>query len=131
MAGGRVGQPKKKVSNPPPVIARSILTRGASSHKEVVSAGLDVQRSESIANGSRSPTIKEDLLRKPMFLRQWAPDFEIKEDLLRVLPVWIQFPHLPLQWGTKSISKLASVVGRPVVTAECTTKNLRVSYCGF
>lgn len=65
----------------------------------------------------------------PLFLREWKPDFVIKEDLLRVMPLWVTFPRLPLYlWGDKSLSKIASAVGKPLMTDECTTKKLRVSY---
>ena len=53
----------------------------------------------------------------------------MKEDLLRVLPIWITLPQLPLHlWGERSISKIASVVGKPITTDECTAKKLRISY---
>lgn len=48
----------------------------------------------------------------PLFLRNWAAEFEIREDLMCVVPLWITLPQLPLHlWGEKSISKIASVVG--------------------
>ncbi|KAF1896253.1 hypothetical protein Lal_00018532, partial [Lupinus albus] len=43
-----------------------------------------------------------------------APYFELKEELLRVLPIWIKLPlHL---WREKSISKITSALGKPLVT---------------
>lgn len=33
---------------------------------------------------------------KPLFLKPWSTDFEIKEDLLCVFPLWITLPNLPL-----------------------------------
>ncbi|XP_058768832.1 uncharacterized protein LOC131642624 [Vicia villosa] len=67
--------------------------------------------------------------RKPMFLHEWKPDFTMKEDMIRTLPLWVIFPHLPLvYWGEKSIGKIASALGKPITTDECTTKKLRVSY---
>lgn len=66
---------------------------------------------------------------KPLFIRYWTPDFEIKEDLLRILPLWVTFPNLPLHlWGEKCLSKIASTVGKPIATNECTAKKLRISY---
>lgn len=29
----------------------------------------------------------------PMFLKEWFPYFELKEDFLRILPIWIQLPQ--------------------------------------
>ncbi|XP_058746354.1 uncharacterized protein LOC131619255 [Vicia villosa] len=66
---------------------------------------------------------------KPLFLKYWTIDFELKEDLLRVLPLWITMPNLPLHlWGEKSLSKISSVVGRPIMTDECIARKLRISY---
>ncbi|CAI8595563.1 unnamed protein product [Vicia faba] len=66
---------------------------------------------------------------KPLFLKYWSPDFEIKEDILRVLPLWITLPNLPMHlWGKKSISNIASTIGKPITTDECTAKKLCISY---
>ncbi|XP_058725788.1 uncharacterized protein LOC131597091 [Vicia villosa] len=66
---------------------------------------------------------------KPLFLKYWSIEFELKDDLLRVLPLWITMPNLPLHlWGEKSISKITSVVGIPITTDECTARKLRISY---
>ncbi|XP_058766770.1 uncharacterized protein LOC131640389 [Vicia villosa] len=66
---------------------------------------------------------------RPVFLKSWSPDFEIMEDVLRVLPIWITFPNLPLHlWGKISISKISSAIGKPITTDECTAKKLRISY---
>ncbi|XP_058783636.1 uncharacterized protein LOC131658346 [Vicia villosa] len=66
---------------------------------------------------------------KPIFLKYWSIDFELKADLLRVLPLWITLPNLPLYlWGEKSISNITSDVGRPITTDECTARKLRISY---
>ncbi|XP_058746634.1 uncharacterized protein LOC131619563 [Vicia villosa] len=64
-----------------------------------------------------------------MLLRDWSPDFDLKRDMLRTLPIWVKLPHLPLYlWGKKSLSKIGSALGNPLVTDECTTNRLRVSY---
>lgn len=45
---------------------------------------------------------------KPLFLQYWLIGFEIKEDLLHVLPLWIQLmnvrirsctSHMPMFWS--------------------------------
>ncbi|XP_058774501.1 uncharacterized protein LOC131648792 [Vicia villosa] len=69
------------------------------------------------------------IYRKPMFLHEWTPEFQLKDDLLRVLPLWVIFPQLPLlYWGEESIGKIASALGKPLMMDECTAKKLRVSY---
>ncbi|CAK8573409.1 unnamed protein product [Lathyrus sativus] len=41
---------------------------------------------------------------KPLFLGQWSTAFEMREDLLRVLPLWIIMPNLPLHLWGKEVS---------------------------
>ncbi|XP_058749652.1 uncharacterized protein LOC131622633 [Vicia villosa] len=42
----------------------------------------------------------------PMILKEWRPDFDLKKDLLRTLPIWIKLPKLPLHlWGEHSLKK--------------------------
>lgn len=85
----------------------------------------------------KSKTNKEDVLRrgpytifkKPMFFQDWNPHFNMKVDAIRVLPIWVNFHQLPLKyWGEKSIGKVSSLIGKPMMTDECTEKKLRVSY---
>lgn len=65
----------------------------------------------------------------PLFIRDWSPDFEVNEDLMRVLPLWIKLPQLPLHLrGERSLAEIASDIGKPVVTDECTAKKLRITY---
>ncbi|XP_058777012.1 uncharacterized protein LOC131651365 [Vicia villosa] len=69
------------------------------------------------------------IYKKPIMLHDWSPKFTLQDDILRVLPIWVMFPQLPLvYWGEKSIGKIASAIGKPLMTDECTTKKLRVSY---
>ncbi|XP_058763772.1 uncharacterized protein LOC131637201 [Vicia villosa] len=69
------------------------------------------------------------IFKKPVLLHEWTPTFTLEDDVLRVLPVWVIFPQLPLvYWGDKSIGKIASAIGKPVITDECIRKKLRVSY---
>jgi hypothetical protein len=64
-----------------------------------------------------------------MLLRDWKPDFSLKRDMLRTLPIWVKLPQLPLYlWGIKSLNKIGSAIGNPLVTDECTAHKLRVSY---
>ncbi|XP_058732785.1 uncharacterized protein LOC131604357 [Vicia villosa] len=65
----------------------------------------------------------------PMILRDWKPNFSMKKDMLRTIPLWMKLPQLPLEyWGANSLKKIGSAIGRPVVTDECTAHKLRVSY---
>jgi len=54
-------------------------------------------------------------------------DFDTS-DLIR-MPVWVRFPNLPLQcWSPLCLSKLASVIGKPVHSDSPTTSMTRLSY---
>lgn len=65
----------------------------------------------------------------PMLLRKRKLGINLKQDMLRTLPIWAKLPQLPLHlWGAKSLSKIGSVLGTPMVTDECTANELRVSY---
>ena len=65
----------------------------------------------------------------PMILKEWRKGFNLKKDLMRTIPIWVKFPLLPLHlWGKSDLSKLASAIGIPFVTDECTASKLRVSY---
>ncbi|XP_058742592.1 uncharacterized protein LOC131615107 [Vicia villosa] len=64
-----------------------------------------------------------------LVLKTWRPDFNPKDDMVRTLPIWVKLPQLPLHlWGERSLNKIASAIGAPLVTDECTTHKLRVSY---
>ncbi|XP_058775297.1 uncharacterized protein LOC131649555 [Vicia villosa] len=65
----------------------------------------------------------------PMLLREWKPDFDMKKDMLCTLPIWIKLPQLPLYlWRAKSLSKIGSALGTPIVTGECTANKYRILY---
>ena len=53
----------------------------------------------------------------------------MERDMLRIVPIWVKFPNLPLSlWGETSLGKIGSVVGNPLFTDECTAVKLRVTY---
>ncbi|XP_058734025.1 uncharacterized protein LOC131605717 [Vicia villosa] len=65
----------------------------------------------------------------PLLLRDWKPGFSLKEDMLRTLPIWVKLPLLRLyQWGVRSLNKIGSALGNPLVTDECIASKARVSY---
>lgn len=66
---------------------------------------------------------------RPLILSVWTPNFYFQKDFLRVLPLWITYPKLPLYcWGPECLSRTASCVGKPFFADECTAKQLRVSF---
>lgn len=64
----------------------------------------------------------------PMFLKEWVDGLCLKDDLLRTMLIWVILPNLPLHlWGTTSVGKIGSALGKPLFTDECTASKLRVS----
>ncbi|XP_019232287.1 PREDICTED: uncharacterized protein LOC109212996 [Nicotiana attenuata] len=56
-------------------------------------------------------------------------DFKFDPGNVSVIPLWITFPGLPLGfWSTEALSKLASVVGKPLYTDKITAEMEKVSY---
>lgn len=66
---------------------------------------------------------------KPVIIKPWAADFNFYEEVLKVIPLWVKFPNLPLHcWGSDSLSRISSLLGVPLCADECTTKQERVSF---
>ena len=66
---------------------------------------------------------------KPIIVKHWTPDFYFHKEVLRVIPIWVRFPNLPLNcWTPDSLSRVGSLLGVPLFADECTTKQLRVSF---
>ncbi|XP_058766287.1 uncharacterized protein LOC131639859 [Vicia villosa] len=64
-----------------------------------------------------------------MVILEWRPDLSMARDMLRIVPIWVTLPQLPLHlWGERSLGKIGSVIGNPLYTDECTPSKLRVSY---
>ncbi|WMV32217.1 hypothetical protein MTR67_025602 [Solanum verrucosum] len=66
-----------------------------------------------------SPTIaavtSEVINYKPVIVKPWTTNFNFKDEVLKVIPLWVKFPNLPLNcWGTKSLSRITSVLGKPI-----------------
>ncbi|XP_019239612.1 PREDICTED: uncharacterized protein LOC109219599 [Nicotiana attenuata] len=74
-----------------------------------------------------NPTFKEML--KPLILKEWNPDFSIKNDSIRVVPIWVMFPGLPVQlWAKENLGRLACYIGKPLCTDTLTAHVDRISY---
>lgn len=64
-----------------------------------------------------------------MFVKEWVTGFNLKDDMLRTLLIWVKLPSLPLHlWGSKILGKIGSAIGKPMFSDECTANKLRVSY---
>lgn len=66
---------------------------------------------------------------KPVIIKPWTSDFNFYEKVLKVIPLWVKFPNLPLHcWGSDSLSRISSLLGVPICADECTTRQDKVSF---
>lgn len=51
----------------------------------------------------------------PIILKPWTSNFDFKEKFPIEIPLWVNFPKLPLNcWGVNSLSRIASAIGTPM-----------------
>ncbi|XP_020240887.1 uncharacterized protein LOC109819544 [Asparagus officinalis] len=66
---------------------------------------------------------------RPLLLKAWSSGDEIEKLNDYIYPMWIQFPALRLNlWNSKSLSKIASLIGKPIATDKLTASRQRLSY---
>ncbi|XP_020243020.1 uncharacterized protein LOC109821250 [Asparagus officinalis] len=66
---------------------------------------------------------------RPLLLKPWTIDEEFDRYKDNTYPMWIQLPGLRLNlWNAKSISKIVSVIGRPITTNKLITNRQRLAY---
>ncbi|XP_048496270.1 uncharacterized protein LOC125495558 [Beta vulgaris subsp. vulgaris] len=66
---------------------------------------------------------------KPLIVKPWSPSFNFHSEILKVIPIWVKFPSLPLHyWSDDSLSRIESLLGIPIYADECTSKALRVCF---
>nr|TKR98958.1 hypothetical protein D5086_0000197870 [Populus alba] len=66
---------------------------------------------------------------RPLILRAMPEYFDFSPSDMYTIPVWVKFPNLPLKcWSIKCLSKIASVLGKPVQSDMLTASMARLSY---
>ncbi|XP_075079920.1 uncharacterized protein LOC142165218 [Nicotiana tabacum] len=66
---------------------------------------------------------------KPLILKSWSADFDLYNEVLKTIPLWVSFPNLPLNcWGRMTLSRIASGLGCPIYADECTTNTSKIFY---
>ncbi|KAJ8435288.1 hypothetical protein Cgig2_030043 [Carnegiea gigantea] len=59
----------------------------------------------------------------------WNEDLSMDISALHTLPLWVQFPELDIKyWGLDSLSKLGSMLGKPIKTEKTTKDKSTLSY---
>ncbi|XP_019259330.1 PREDICTED: uncharacterized protein LOC109237473 [Nicotiana attenuata] len=66
---------------------------------------------------------------RPMVLKDWDPNFQMKDESMRIVPIWINLPGLPIQcWAEENLGRIASLLGKPICTDRLTAECERVAY---
>ncbi|PHU14042.1 hypothetical protein BC332_15247 [Capsicum chinense] len=66
---------------------------------------------------------------KPFIMRAWKMNFKVQSDCLTMISLWITLAGLPLgYWSTEALSKITSVVDRPLYNDGVTTEIQLISY---
>lgn len=66
--------------------------------------------------------------KQPVVLKQWTADFKFSPEQMTVLPLG-KVATVTLQfWGQKSLSRIASVAGKPLHTDECNKKQSKIGF---
>ncbi|XP_075083445.1 uncharacterized protein LOC142167184 [Nicotiana tabacum] len=66
---------------------------------------------------------------RPIVMKAWTPDFNLHDEVLRTIPLWVRFPNLSLNyWNMKALSKIGSALENPMYANDCTTGTVRISY---
>lgn len=69
------------------------------------------------------------LTNRPVIVKGWRPRFNFKDGVLRTIPLWVCLSNLPLNcWGKDSLSRIGSIIGRPIYAYECISSINRISY---
>lgn len=65
----------------------------------------------------------------PIIVKDWVANFCFEKQVLKEVPLWIRLPKLLLTcWSEDSLSRIGSVIGKPICTDECTSQQTRISY---
>jgi len=66
---------------------------------------------------------------RPLILKEMPEFFDFNLAEICKVPVWIKLPNLPLRcWSLQSLSKIASMVGKPLQSDMLTSSMARLSY---
>ncbi|CAI9094684.1 OLC1v1030462C1 [Oldenlandia corymbosa var. corymbosa] len=68
----------------------------------------------------------------PLILQPWTPEMDIEPYKISKFPIWVKLPLLKLHLWSKSIlSKIASVIGKPICTDGVTATQGRLGFARF
>lgn len=66
---------------------------------------------------------------RPLILRPWSANLNLKEIDVKKVPVWVQFTNMPLDlWSSSIVQKMASCIGTPLASDKLTANRDRLSF---
>lgn len=64
-----------------------------------------------------------------LVLKGWESDATCEQDMINTIPIWLKLPNLPIPWcSQRSISIIASTIGKPLYVDSATELRGRLSY---
>lgn len=65
---------------------------------------------------------------RPLVLQQWIPNFQLSKEPMQVIPIWLTFLGLPIQfWVAKNIGRIGSSLGKTICN-RLTAHGEQISY---
>ncbi|XP_058757778.1 uncharacterized protein LOC131631035 [Vicia villosa] len=132
------GRPSKRVSpaaaTPPTPAAPPVMESEEPATEPIIKPDAIRINQETTKNSTDSETLKTEKKGNEEPQKFWVDiisgnRIRQRKGLLRTLPIWIKLPQFPLHlWGATNLNKIGSAIGIPLVTNECITHKLRVSY---
>ncbi|KAL2894203.1 Major capsid protein [Bienertia sinuspersici] len=66
---------------------------------------------------------------KPVIIKKWEANMELHKDTIKLIPIWIRFPHLELKyWGTRCLHKLGDNIRTTLKLDSLTEKKERLAF---
>ena len=66
---------------------------------------------------------------RPLMLKSMPEFFDFSKNDMSSVPVWVKLPNLPLKcWSIRSLSKISSLIGKPIQCDRLTASKTRISY---
>uniref|UniRef100_M1APX6 Uncharacterized protein n=1 Tax=Solanum tuberosum TaxID=4113 RepID=M1APX6_SOLTU len=66
---------------------------------------------------------------KTYIVKAWSPEIEFSKEELMTIPIWIKLHGLDFTyWSEKGLSKIRSLVGKPLLVDKHTEKKLGLSF---
>ncbi|XP_021768555.1 uncharacterized protein LOC110732876 [Chenopodium quinoa] len=67
--------------------------------------------------------------KKPIIMKRWEPDLNLKAECINEVPVWIRLPNVDLKfWGKEALMKIVSLVGNPVKSNRVTSTKETIAF---